>query len=43
MDIIVNQVGELSTISETDVTQQTEETLQKIENLLAEAGTDKSR
>jgi len=40
---ISGQIGEISTITETDVTQQTEETLKKIETMLAEAGTNKSR
>jgi len=37
------QVGDIPKLEESDITAQTKQTLAKIESLLAEAGTDKSR
>ena len=37
------KVGEIPRLDESDITEQTKQTLAKIEDLLAEAGTNKSR
>jgi len=37
------QVGEIPKLEESDITEQTKQTLSKIESLLSQAGTDKSR